>query len=328
MGVFTSSSSSDEELSDELLSGFDFAVAVGVPFAAGVLFAAGVPFAGAFVVSSSSELSSLEDDDSAAFETGVFAVGVLGVAVLAAGGLAGIFFGASASESELSEESELLLSAFFVLVGVTAGFALAAGFCLVFSSSSLELSELLPLDSAAGLDALGVAALGAVGVAALDALGVAALDAVGVAALAVGVEFALEGAGLTVFVAGVSSSELSLSELELLLAGWDLGGAALAAGGAAAFFGGSSSSEELSESELLSAGFDGVLGVTAVLGVAAGLGVVLGVWAAALAGASSSELSESVGTQKGVPCYFLNNNMNSQPFKLKNYGVRQLLKKK
>lgn len=66
-------------------------------------------------------------------------------------------------------------------------------------------------------------------------------------------------------------------------------------GGAAAFLGGSSSSEELSESELLSAGLDGVLGVTAVLGLSTGLGVVFGVavWAAGLAGASSSELSES-----------------------------------
>lgn len=194
MGVFTSSSSSDEELSDELLSGFGFAVAVGM------LFAAGVVFTGAFVVSSSSsELSSLEDDDSAAFETGVFNVeaGVLGVAVfpLVTAGLAGVVLEASASESELSEESELLCSAFLVLVGVTAGLETAAGFPLL--SSSLELSVPLLLDSAAGL------------------------DTVGVAALAVGVELAVEDAGLAVLVAGVSSSEseLSLSESELLSAG-------------------------------------------------------------------------------------------------------------
>lgn len=201
MGVF-SSSSSDEELSDELLSGFGFAVAVGV------LFAAGAVFTGAFVVSSSSELSSLEDDDSAAFEMGVFAVeaGVLGVALfpLVTAGLAGVLLGGSASESELSEESELLLSAFFVLFGVTAGLEVAAGFRLVFSSSSLELSESLLLDWVAGLDAVGVA-----------------LDAVGVATLAAGVELAVEDARLPVVVAGASSSEseLSLSESELLLAG-------------------------------------------------------------------------------------------------------------
>lgn len=166
MDVFTSSSSSDEELSDELISGFAVAV--------GLLFAAGVVFDGAFVVSSSSsELSSLEDDDSAAFETGVFdaEAGVLGVAVfpLVTAGLAGVVLGASASESELSEESELLLSAFLVLVGVTAGLEMAAG----------------------------------------------------VVAFAVGVARAVEDAGLTVLVAGVSSSEseLSLSESELLSAG-------------------------------------------------------------------------------------------------------------
>lgn len=194
MGVFTSSSSSDEELSDELLSGFGFAAE------AGVLFAAGVVFTGALVVSSSSsELSSL-DDDSAAFETGVFAVGVLGVVALffVTVGLAGVVFGASSSE--LSEESELLLSA-FLLVGVTAGLAVAAGFPLVFSSSSLELSESLLLDLAAGLDAVGVV-----------------LDAVGLA-LAVGVELAVEDAGLAFLAAGVSSSESELSELELLSAG-------------------------------------------------------------------------------------------------------------
>lgn len=193
LGVFTTSSSSDEELSEELLSGFCFAAE------AGVLFAAGVVFTGALVVSSSSsELSSL-DDDSAAFETGVFAVGVLGVAALVTVGLAGVVFGASSSE--LSEESELLLSAFFLLVGVTAGLAVAAGFPLVFSSSSLELSESLLLDLAAGLDAVGVA-----------------LDTVGLA-LAVGVELAVEDAGLAFLAAGVSSSESELSELELLSAG-------------------------------------------------------------------------------------------------------------
>lgn len=76
-----------------------------------------------------------------------------------------------------------------------------------------------------------------------------------------------------------------------------MGGAGLAA---VAFLGGASSSEELSESELLSAGLDGVLSVTAVFGLAAGLGVVFGVavWAEGLAGASSSELSESGGGEK------------------------------
>lgn len=191
LGVFFSSSS-DEELSDELLSGFGLAVALGV------LFAAGVVFTGTFLVFSSSELSSLEDDDSAAFETGVFATGVLGVAVLVKAVLAGGVFGASASESELSE---LLLSAFFVLVGVTAGLGVAAGFPLVFSSSSLELSESLLLDSAAGLVTVGVA-----------------LDALGVAALALGVEITVLEAGLALLVAEGSSSELSLSELELLSA--------------------------------------------------------------------------------------------------------------
>lgn len=85
-------------------------------------------------------------------------------------------------------------------------------------------------------------------------------------------------------------------------------------GGAAAFLGGSSSSEELSESELLSRGLDGVLGVTAVFGVATGLGGVfsaatglggvfgVAVWAAGLAGASSSELSESVSKNRKQPC--------------------------
>lgn len=252
LGVFTSSSSSDEELSDELLSSFGFAAV------AGVLFAAGVVFTGALIVSSSSsELSSLEDDSFAVFETGVFAVeagvfaveaGVLGVAVfpLVTAGLAGVVLGASTSESELSEESELLLSAFLLLVGVTAGLEVAAGFPLVFSSSSsLELSE--PL---------------------LDWL--VALDTVGVAAFAAGVE-RVEDAGFTVLVAGVSSSESELS---------------------------------LSESELLSAGLDGVLGVTADFGVATGLGVLfsVAVWAAGLAGASSSELSESVSKNRTLLC--------------------------
>lgn len=216
-GVLVASSSSDEESSEELLSALALAACV---FVGGGVFTAGV-----LDCSSSSELLSLEDEDSAVFLAGVFAaeVGVCVVAFpLATTGLAGVFL-ASISESELSDESELLLSAFFALTGVTAGLAAAAlGVTVVFTcfSSSLELSESL-LDSAVALLA------GAGGLAAE-------------AGLFVGLRV-LAAAGLGVLAAGASSSEseLSVSESELLPAGLAAGLAGvpgLDTGVVAAFF--------------------------------------------------------------------------------------------
>lgn len=191
-GVLAVSSSSDEESSDELLSALGVAAC---GFFAGGVFTVGV-LAGC---SSSSELLSLEDEDSAGFLAGVFAaeVGVFTAAfALATAALAGVFLG-SVSESELSDDAELLLSAFFALAGVEtdlAGVFAALGVEVVFTSSSSELSESLLLDSAAGFLA-------------------------GAGGLATGAELT---AILVFLAAGVSSSEL-LSDSELLSAGFAAG---------------------------------------------------------------------------------------------------------
>lgn len=245
-GVLVSSSS--DESSEELLA---------LALAACAFLAGGVLTAGVLDGSSSSELLSSEDEDSAVLLAGVFAaeVGVCFAAFpLVTAGLAGVFF-TSVSESELSDESELLLSAFFTAgfaTGLTAA-ALGVTVAFTFFSSSLELSSSLLLDLAVVLLA------GAEGLAAEAGL------------LAVAAGFGVSS----------SESELSVSESELLpaaLAAGFAGVAGLETGvvAAAAFFCGSSS-DELSESELLSAGL--AAGVD-LAEVATGLGLDTGVAAA------------------------------------------------
>lgn len=267
-GVLVSSSS--DESSEELLA---LALAAGAFLAGGVL-TAGVLTAGVLDGSSSSELLSSEDEDSAVFLAGVFAaeVGVCFAAFpLATAGLAGVFF-TSVSESELSDESELLLSAFFT-AGLAAAAALGVTVAFTFFSSSLELSSSLLLD-----------------------LAVVLLAGAGGLAAEAGLLAGAAAAGFGLLAAGVSSSEseLSVSESELLPAGLAAGFAGVAGldtSVVAAFFCGSSS-DELSESELLSAGL--AAGVD-LAEVATGLGLDTGVVVVAffLGSSSSEELSES-----------------------------------
>lgn len=139
-GAFTaasSSSSEEEESSDELLASLVLGLAAGVVLGVAVGFTA-------FLLASSSELLSSEEEDSAALvgfvalTAEVVALGVAGFPLVRAG-LAGVVLAVSVStsESELSEESELLSAAFLAEAGVSAftaaGLGAAARFKVQFS---------------------------------------------------------------------------------------------------------------------------------------------------------------------------------------------------